>query len=348
MIVNATNIRHVNHILIEDQNAISELMNSNLSGYDKVIVLGSTGMLGYYLTSIFVLHFAKLTPVNHASVVGVSRSKTEKIQKLEHEFPRIFKGINFDQLDKEFEFCGKILVVHAASPSSIQAINDNPHSAVETNVILTIRIANLLEKHGGHIVFLSSGEIYGDSAPVPTAETDFSPINHLTRRGLYPIMKKSAEAILNTYCERSKKISATSLRVFHTFGPGLTVDDPRIFGLVCRSIHAREEIALASDGSAVRVFLYSRDLMSAILYTIGEKGFNVFNVAGKAPLSITDFCKLSLMLGVPRIVFGKGQDETPRNTQIGFANTEKLEALGWSQGVSVLESLRRTSESFSF
>lgn len=343
----ATNILYVNNILIEDQNAIGELMRSNLKAYDKVIVLGSTGMLGYYLTSIFVLHFAKFTSGNHESVVGVSRHRSEKIQKLEVEFPGVFKGISFDQLDKEFESCGKILVIHAASPSSIQAINEDLHGAVEANIILTIRIANLLEKHGGHMVFLSSGEVYGESAPVPTAENDYSPINHLTRRGLYPIMKKSAEAILQTYCERSEKISVTTLRVFHTFGPGLTVDDPRIFGLVCKSIHTKQEIVLASDGSAVRVFLYSRDLVSAILYTIGEKGFNVFNVAGKEPLSILDFCNMSLSLGVPRIVFGKGQDGTPRNTQIGFANTGKLEALGWSPEVSMLESLRRTSESIS-
>lgn len=338
------NIRGVNQILIEDQEDLSALMTSNLREYDKVIVLGCTGMLGYYITAVLVLHFARSIPMNHISVVGVSRTETKQIQDLKKGFPSTFKRISFDRIDAEFKSLKKILVIHAASPSSIQSISHQPRGAIETNIQLTIKTAELIEKNGGHIVFLSSGEVYGDSARVPTSESDYSPINHLSQRGLYPEIKKTAEAILQIYCQTTEKITGTSLRVFHTFGPGIKLDDPRIFGLVCKAIHKKEEIVLNSDGSTIRVFMYTKDLVSAILHTIEVKGFNVFNVAGKEPISIANFCELSLGLGVPNIVYKTDEDLIPRNIQTGFADTSKLEALGWVPSVSTLDTLWRTSK----
>jgi nucleoside-diphosphate-sugar epimerase len=107
----------------------------------------------------------------------------------------------------------------------------------------------------------------------------------------------------------------------------------------------KKEIVLNSDGSTIRAFMYSRDLVSAVLYTIGVQGFCAYNVAGKDPLSIADFCRLSISLGVPRITFSNALDQIPRNAQIGFANTEKLEALGWFPSVSTKEALQRTAHS---
>ena len=91
--------------------------------------------------------------------------------------------------------------------------------------------------------------------------------------------------------------------------------------------------------------MYSRDLLSAILHTIGTKGFCVFNVAGNTPISVADFCKLSIPLGVPEIIFNNKPDALPRNSQIGSANTEKLEAIGWTPSVTTREALQRTADS---
>jgi nucleoside-diphosphate-sugar epimerase len=341
-----TNIRNVNQVFIEDYRELHELMNSKLFGYEKVIVLGCSGMLGSYITSILVLHYSQFPSHGNIPVVGVSRQITKKIQDLQIEFPETFKQIDYSQISAEFVLSKKVLVIHAASPSSIQSINIEPYGAVETNIELTINVLKMMEERGGHILFLSSGEVYGDLAPTPTSENDYSGINHLAKRGLYPEMKRAAEAILQTYCDSSDNVSATSLRVFHTFGPGLKLDDPRIFGIVCKSIINKSEIVLNSDGSTIRVFLYTRDLMSAILHTIEGKGFKYFNVAGTEPISIADFCDISRSLGVPKVIVSDRKDKTPRNTQVGFADVKKLEALGWKPSVSVLEALERTAQSF--
>ena len=330
------------NILLEDYEALREMLNSRLAPYQRVVILGCTGMLGFYITSIFALHYS-----NHLTaefpVLGVSRKKDAKIVSLEEYFPNTFKNVTFNQLETEMTSNTRTLVIHAASPSSFQSISDDPLGAIFTNIEMTIKISNLLKNSGGHIVFLSSGELYGNSAPVPTGENDYSAIDHLSSRGAYPELKKAAEVILDTYCKSTNNLNAASLRVFHTFGPGINLDDPRIFGLVCRSIHMKKEIVLNGDGSTIRAFMYSRDLVSAVLHTIGIQGFCAYNVAGKDPLSIADFCRLSISLGVPRITFSNALDQIPRNAQIGFANTEKLEALGWFPSVSTKEALQRTA-----
>jgi UDP-glucuronate decarboxylase len=335
----------VKKVLIEDYEFLSDLLKSKLGGYEKVVVLGCTGMLGYYMTSIIALHFASKSTVREISVVGVSRNKDQKVKKLEEQLSDTFKNITFDELENELATNVNTLVIHAASPSSVQSVLADPIGNIYTNVEVTLNISRIMQKNGGHIVFLSSGEVYGDSAPYPTRENDYSPIDHLSSRGAYPELKRAAEVILETYCKASRNLSATSLRVFHTFGPGIDLSDPRIFGLVCRSIQEKKEIILSTDGSAIRVFLYSRDLLSAILHTIGTKGFCVFNVAGNSPISVADFCKLSIPLGVPKIIFNNELDEIPRNSQIGSANTEKLEAIGWTPSVTTREALQRTADS---
>lgn len=332
-------------VLIEDYEFLSDLLKSKLGEYERVVVLGCTGMLGYYITSIIALHFASKSTAKKISVVGVSRNKDHKIKNLEEELSDTFKNINFDELENELATKINTLVIHAASPSSVQSVLDDPMGTVYTNIEVTLNISRIMQTYGGHIVFLSSGEVYGDSAPHPTRENDYSPIDHLSSRGAYPELKRAAEVILETYCKSNKNLSATSLRVFHTFGPGIELGDPRIFGLVCRSIHGKKEIILDTDGSTIRVFLYSRDLLSAILYTIGSEGFSVFNVAGNTPISVADFCKLSIPLGVPEIIFNNEIDEIPRNSQIGSANTEKLEAIGWTAVVTTQEALQRTADS---
>ena len=335
----------VQKVLIEDYEFLDDLLKSKLGDYGRVVVLGCTGMLGYYITSIMALHYASKSTVKEISVIGVSRNKDQKIKKLEEQFTDTFKNITFGELENELDTKINTLVIHAASPSSVQSVIGDPLGTIYTNIEVTLNISRIMQKNGGHIVFLSSGEVYGDSAPHPTRENEYSPIDHLSSRGAYPELKRAAEVILETFCKISTNLSATSLRVFHTFGPGIDLNDPRIFGLVCRAIQRKEEIILNGDGSPIRVFLYSRDLLSAILHTIDTKGFGVFNVAGNKPISIADFCRLSIPLGVPEIVFKNEIDEVPRNSQIGSANTEKLEAIGWRPSVTTREALQRTVDS---
>jgi hypothetical protein len=67
-------------VLVEDYEFLSDLLKSKLGGYEKEVVLGSTGILGYDITSIITLHFASNSTVRGISVVGVSRNKDHKIK----------------------------------------------------------------------------------------------------------------------------------------------------------------------------------------------------------------------------------------------------------------------------
>jgi len=333
---------NVNRIIASDAEMLSSELDSKLLQFEKVVILGCTGMLGNYFSNVMSHYYSKRNSLRAPSVLGVSRPSSKKCESIQENFPGVFKQIDYSELPEMLRKAGNALVIHCASPSSIQEINIDPVGAVFTNLEITSTVARHLTDSGGHIAFLSSGEVYGDTAPTPTREADYSVFNHLSSRGAYPELKKSAEVILDSYSRAYPEISATSLRVFHTFGPGLRIDDPRIFGVVCKAIIEKTEINLNSDGATLRTFMYSRDLLSAILTTIGIPNFEVYNVAGNDCMSILDFCNLSLEFGVPKVNLNVSSDPVPRNSQVGLADTSKLRALGWHPGVSTLEAIERT------
>jgi len=335
----------VNKIIVSDAEILSTELDAKILQFEKVVILGCSGMLGSYFSNVISHYYSKRNSSRRPFVFGVSRNLSKRCGAIQENFPGVFKQIVYSELPELLRKAGNALVIHCASPSSIQEIDADPIGAVFTNLEVTSTVARHLSNSGGHITFLSTGEVYGDSAPTPTREIDYSVFNHLSARGAYPELKKSAEVILDSYSRAYPEITATSLRVFHTFGPGLRIDDPRIFGIVCKAIIEKAEINLNSDGSTVRTFMYSRDLLSAILKTIGIPKFEAYNAAGNDSMSILDFCNLSLKHGVPKVNLNFSLDSVPRNLQVGLADTSKLRALGWQPAVSTPEALERTFRS---
>lgn len=58
------------------------------------------------------------------------------------------------------------------------------------------------------------------------------------------------------------------IRLSHTYGPGIGLDDGRVFGDFVADILANRDIVLNSDGSAQRSFCYITDMIIAMFYVI--------------------------------------------------------------------------------
>jgi nucleoside-diphosphate-sugar epimerase len=242
------------------------------------------------------------------------------------------------------------LVIHAASPASVVQMLDGPKDIVESNVVLTLEVCEAIASAGGHLTFLSSGEVYGPNAPIPTRESDYSAFDHLSTRGSYPELKRAAEVIIQTW-SKAHNFSASSLRVYHTFGPGLRETDERIFSEALKSVLRNEDICLNSTGEATRSFLYVLDLVTAISATRQGTGFEEYNVASDAEISILSFAQKAATLNKEVQVIVPNEVEnltgTPNRSPIlrGGANTSKLQSMGWSQSVDLGDALSRTLHS---
>lgn len=334
-------MRELDQIILEDVHRLESHEKLEFNEFQKIIILGCSGMLGSYLMEALTLLFAKNN--SPKKIVGISRKFSVHTRKLEKDFQNTLSLHTYDKVNQILSGSRNVLVIHCASPSSYQAISKDSIAAISTNIELTLNICKQLANIGGHVCFLSSGEVYGETARIPVTEESYSPIDHLSPRGLYPEIKKTAELILQTYSQNNENLNSSILRVAHTFGPGLSVDDPRIFGVLVKSIVTTNTVFLNSDGSGIRTFMYSSDLLSAIHKVSKIPKFSYFNVAGKDSMSVKEFCNIAKLLFGTRIILNEISDDSVlRNLQIGKIDTTKIRATGWFPETTLEQALRNT------
>lgn len=142
-------------------------------------------------------------------------------------------------------------VVRAAHP-------DEEKSAMIANLRMAVHLADLLKtSRAGHVVFLSSIDVYGrNNLKLPLSET--SPLHP---HNYYAVSKVSSEQIFDFAC-RDAGIPLTILRLPGIYGPG-----DRQWGPVRSFVRAailHEPLRIQGDGQQRRDLLYVGDLPSIV------------------------------------------------------------------------------------
>ena len=93
--------------------------------------------------------------------------------------------------------------------------------------------------------------------------------------------KKIAETICYSYFKQ-KKVPIKILRVFHTYGPMMNLNDGRVMMDFIKNAINEKEIIIKSKGNQKRTFCYISDLIEGILIVLlkGKNG-EAYNLANK-------------------------------------------------------------------
>jgi len=242
-------------------------------------------------------------------------------------------------------------IIHAASPASPKSFGADPVGTMAANLQGTSRLLNLARAWGsGGFLLFSSGEVYGQVPPdkVPTRESDYGYLDILNPRSCYAESKRAAETLVASYA-RQFQVPGVIVRPFHTYGPGMALDDGRVFADLVRDLVHRRNITLHSDGKAVRAFCYLSDGVRAF-FTILLKGqpgqaYNAGNPAAACSIGeladtlVTLFPEWNLRVersGNPTAGY------MPSPISISMPNVDRLTALGWQARYSVREGFART------
>jgi len=142
-------------------------------------------------------------------------------------------------------------------------------------------------------------------------------------------------------------------RIFHSYGPGVQLDDGRVFADFIKNIVNSQNIVLNSSGSAERPFCYISDCIAALLFIMlkGEIG-DAYNVA-----NVTEYLSVKKLAELLVKLFPEKKLRVELNTPIDHAsgyirskieqacpNVDKIMELGWEPKISVSEGFRRTIE----
>ena len=148
-------------------------------------------------------------------------------------------------------------------------------------------------------------------------------------------------------------VKAKIVRPFHTYGPGMLLDDGRVFADLVSNIVNKQNITLNSDGSARRAFCYLTDATIGFLTVLlnGEEGA-VYNVGNPdEEHSILDLANILVNLYPEfnlEVILNKPSNTDYLKSSItrNSPNIDKIKKLNWIPTTTVQEGFKRTVSSF--
>lgn len=245
----------------------------------RFLITGTAGFIGFHLARRLLAdgHEVQgvdgLTPYydielkkrRHA-LLAQSNRFTAHIHMLEDEA----------RLAAVFEGAKPEIVVHLAAQAGVRYSLENPRAYVNSNLVGTFNVLELVRRHGAkHLLLASTSSVYGANKAMPFRETDRAdfPIT------LYAATKKSGELMAHSF-SHLYGVPTTALRFFTVYGPWGR-PDMALFKFVDAILHDRP-IDVYGEGKMSRDFTYIDDLVEAMVRLVDAVPTSVSPVEGAA------------------------------------------------------------------
>ena len=317
-----------------------------------VLVTGATGRLGMYFVE--ALNKADIDWNLNLNILALARND----RKLKQVFGSSLKLPNMHTLVQDItepiQWAGEVdYIFHTAGAASPQDFTAHPADTLWGHVQGTHNVLELAREKGTQkVLYVSTVETYGEwHSEEGIREEDIGPLRCDNARACYPEAKRLCETMLASY-EAQYGISYVGVRLCHTFGPGISLEDGRAFAEFIRDVIDGKDIVLHSDGSAARTYTYVADAIGAILLAFTKGKEHYYNIANLSNLiSIRDLAVLIARLdpkGKVKVIYDNSDVQKLQYLpfKLGIMNVDRITALGWKPVVGLEEAFRYTLESF--
>lgn len=321
-----------------------------------VLVTGANGFLPAYIVET-LLHLSEVRGKN-IEVLALVRNLDRAHKRFEHHVGK--KNLKFLVQD----VCDPIelkpeqrvdFIIHAASQATPKVYGTDPVGTMSPNIVGTnnlLRLA-LLKKSKGFL-FFSSGEVYGETSDenIPTKENYCGCVDLGKVRSCYAESKRAGEMLCVSWCHQFG-VPAKIVRLFHTYGPGMSLDDGRVFAdFVSDVVHSRD-VVMKSKGEQTRAFCYLADAIAGV-FTVLLSGLpgEAYNLGMDKDTSIKDLAhvlvglfperNLKVTMQVPENESGQMSNKISRTCP----DISKIKALGWTPHTELSDGFKRTILSY--
>lgn len=341
-------------IIAED---VATILAANLpwSALDDSVILitGANGFLAAYLVETLLGMRAQLG-IGPRKVLALVRNLDHGEARFRHHSGRDDMEFIEASVDQPLDLAGPVdHVIHAASQASPRFYLTDPVGVLTANLAGTVNLLQLARAKGSHMLFFSSGEVYGEAARVPTGEGDYGFLEPAAVRACYAESKRAGETMCVAWAHQYD-MHVTIVRPFHTYGPGVMLDDGRVFADFVADVVAGRDIVMKSDGSARRAFCYVADAIEGFLTVLlkGESAtpYNVGNA--EAEISIKELAETLVGLfpekGLRVVVDPSRQSPDYAVSPISrnVPAIARVRQLGWSPRTSIADGFRRMIQSY--
>ena len=322
----------------------------------NVLISGGSGLLGSYLVkSLLMLNLIHDLDIR---VICLTRN----LESVKKRLSSCLTNPNLDVLIHDIAnplpdgFINAEYVIHAASQASPRFYGVDPVGTLKANTLGTSHLLDYcVRSKSRRFLFFSSGEVYGvtQNPNSPISESDYGYLDPTKVRSCYGESKRIGETMCASWAHQFG-LHTSVVRPFHTYGPGLDLDDGRVFADFVRDVVLARNISLKSDGLAKRPFCYIADATRGF-FTVLLKGLwgEAYNIANPyADVSIRELANTLRDLYPDRVTrvdfINQPTDHTYMKSPIQQAtpSIDKIMQLGWNPEIGINEGFSRTIESF--
>jgi UDP-glucuronate decarboxylase len=320
-----------------------------------VLISGVNGFLPAYMAFSLLELNDKFSLNIH--VIGLARNK----EKVEIKFRDALQRDDFEilvqdvcssiQIDSKVDY-----IIHAASQASPKYYGIDPVGTLNANVIGTNNLLELARKNSvDGFLFFSTSEAYG-SLPenkIPARENEYGTVDPTNVRACYAESKRLGETMCVCW-QHQYEIPVKIVRPFHTYGPGMQLDDGRVYADFIADIVEGRNIVMKSDGSAMRAFCYLSDatlgFFTVLLKGEGGQAYNIGNPEQEC--SIIDLADtLVNLFPEKKLKVIRSENKMPASYLKSIVSRispdiTKANELGWNPTVSITDGFFRTIKSY--
>lgn len=309
----------------------------------NILVTGATGLIGGCLVEVLM---SRQDKDYHVYASGRNEERAKK-RFADFASDPSFHFVKYDVLepfesDVTFDY-----IIHAASNASPNFFATKPVEVIKSNIQ---GLSNLMEyglNHGmKRMLYVSSGEVYGEGDGRVFTEDYSGYVNCTSPRSCYPSSKRATETLCVSYAQEYGA-DVVIARPSHTYGPYFTESDNRVYAQFIRNVLRGEDIVMKSTGSQFRSWCYVVDCAAAILYILlkGENG-QAYNIAdASSNISIKELAEMIAEIGGRKVVMDLPTDTEKAGYNVvtkSVFSTEKLEGLGWMAIDSMYNNMLKT------
>ena len=342
-----------NQIIEEDIIEICKEIPGKRFQNKTILISGASGFLASYLVKYF-LYLNSLNSNQQTKVIGLVRN----IEKAKNRFKAYLKDPMFElfnhDVNKKFDIKDSInFIIHAASQASPKYYKDDPVGTLKPNVLGTINLLDLsLNKNLDAFLYFSSSEVYGNNNSISIGENQYGILDPINIRSCYSEAKRMGENICISYGSQFG-VNVKIVRPFHIYGPGMSLDDGRVYADFTKNLLDEADLIINSDGKAVRSFCYLKDATIGFLKVMlnGKQGYpyNIGNPNESYSIKeLADILSKDSSGSRPNVIINQPQNKSyiKSSVSIHAPNIDRVEKIGWSPKTDVRTGFKRTVKSY--
>jgi UDP-glucuronate decarboxylase len=203
----------------------------------------------------------------------------------------------------------------------------------------------LAKKNNAKFLLASTSEVYGDPIVHPQKEDYHGNVNPIGPRSCYVEGKRISETLCFDF-KRIFNIDIKVIRIFNTYGPGMSIKDGRLVSNFIVSGLKKIPLVINGDGSQTRSFCYVDDLIKGMLLMMDSDYSGPINIGNPIEYTVNQLAERILFkLNLNnQIIYKSLPEDDPKRRKPDIVLAKKY--LNWEPEIMLSDGLDKTINYF--